>query len=258
VERQAVRLAKRLTVIGAVTVVVALGGPHALRFIAVFQANRACCQLPPLRNAVVSLKELRGTVEFAGEIGQDKWVLEKVFPGVTDGFFLDVGSSHGQIGSNSWALERRGWTGICVDPFPIYMEGRTCQMFNEVVFSASGKRVSFRAAGGLGGVGETLAPWNTKAEQAPSVEFTSVSLRDLLTRAEAPAFIHFVSMDIEGAEFEALRGFPFDGVAVGAWAIEHNFEEPKRGKIKALLEQHGYTRVHAWRQDDFYVPVTRR
>jgi len=42
-------------------------------------------------------------------------------------------------------------------------------------------------------------------------------------------------------------------VRVGAWAIEHNFEEPKRSDIKALLEKHGYVRSHTFKQDDFYV-----
>ncbi len=208
-----------------------------------FEANRLCCQIPFARNAVVTLNEMTGRVSYPAEIGQDKWVLETMFPGVTQGFFVDVGSSHGTIGSNSRALEQRGWTGICIDPFPIHMEGRTCQMFKEVVFSEAGRRMTFRAAGGLGGLADTLAPWNQKAAQAPPVEFTTVTLDDILTRGRAPAFIHFMSLDIEGAELEALRGFPFDRVRVGSFAIEHNREEPKRSRIKALLEQHGYRRV---------------
>ena len=70
----------------------------------------------------------------------------------------------------------------------------------------------------------------------------------------APAFIHFMSLDIEGAELEALKGFPFERIRVGALVVEHNREEPKRTRLKALLETHGYTRVHSWRQDDFYAP----
>jgi hypothetical protein len=42
--------------------------------------------------------------------------------------------------------------------------------------------------------------------------------------------------------------------------VEHNFEEPKRTQIQALMKQHGYRRVHSWSQDDFYRPAesTRR
>jgi len=246
---------RRVTwIVVAVVLVLAAGAGAAWgpAFRAGFEANRACCQIPGPRNAWVTLQEALGVAEFPSEIGQDKWVLETIFPGVTDGYFVDVGSGDGTYGSNSKALEARGWQGVCVDPFPTRMRDRTCQMFKDVVFRETGQKVQFRTAGGLGGVDDTLGAWNERAAKAPAVEFTTVSMNDLLERAKAPSFIHFISMDIEGAELEALRGFPFDRVRVGAWAIEHNREEPKRSDIKALLEQHGYQRVHTYKQDDFY------
>jgi len=223
-----------------------------------FDANRACCRIPIARNLVVTTRELRGDVTYYSEIGQDKWVLETMFPGVTGGYFVDVGSGHGTIGSNTKALEEAGWTGICIDPFPVSMKGRTCRVFEEVVFSEAGRRMDFRAAGGLAGLQETLGRWNEKALKAPVVQFTTVTLADILARAGAPSFIHFISLDIEGAELEALRAFPFDRVRVGAFAIEHNEEEPKRSLIVTLLERHGYRRVHTYRQDDYFAPVSPR
>lgn len=249
------RLLKRVISVGAIAVVAA-GVLHAgPRFRGRFEANRACCQIPAARNVTVTLAEMLGIARYASEIGQDKWVLETMFPNVTNGYFLDVGSAHGTLVSNSWALERRGWTGICVDPFPIHMEGRTCQVFKEAVFSDPPRQMTFHTAGGLGGIADTLGAWNKVAQKAATVEFMTVTLRDILDRAQAPAFVHVVSLDIEGAEFEALQAFPFDRVRVGAWAIEHNREEPKRSNIKVLLAQHGYERVHVWHQDDFYAPT---
>ena len=225
---------------------------------ALFRENRLCCQLSLLRNLQVTLAEIRGLTEYSSELGQDKWVLEKVFPGVTNGYFVDIGSGHGSIGSNSRTLEKRGWTGVCVDPFPVHMEGRTCRMFEEVVFSKPGLVMAFHTAGGLGGVADTLGSWNETAARAPTLNVTTVTLDDILTRAGAPPFIHFMSLDIEGAELEALRAFPFDRYRVGAWTIEHNREEPKRSQILELLTQHGYQRVNEWQQDDFFVPVDVR
>ena len=247
---------RRVFIVAAAALVVlgALGYAAAQPFIERFDANRECCQIPFTRNLQVTLGELRGERPYASEIGQDKWVLETIFPGVTDGFFVDLGSGHGTIGSNTATLERHGWKGICIDPFPVHMEGRTCQMFKEVVFSTMGQKMTFRAARGLAGLEATLGKWNTTAMRAPAVEFTTVTLDDILTRAQAPPFIHFMSLDIEGAEYEALRAFPFDRVRVGAWAIEHNNEEPKRSDIKALLESHGYVRRHTFKQDDYYAP----
>jgi FkbM family methyltransferase len=224
----------------------------------VFSKNRQCCQLSFVRNLLVTLDEIRGRTHYSSEIGQDKWVLEKVFPAVTDGYFVDIGSGHGTIGSNSRTLEARGWRGVCVDPFPVHMEGRTCKMFRAAVFSKPGLVMAFHTAGGLGGLAGTLGDWNEEAARAPTVNVTTVTVDDILSRAGAPRFIHFVSLDIEGAELEALRAFPFERYRVGAWTIEHNREEPKRSQIVALLAQHGYRRVNEWHQDDFFVPLDVR
>ena len=181
---------------------------------------------------------------YPSEIGQDKWVIAKMFPGIVNGFFLDVGSGHGTIGSNTKALEELGWTGICVDPFPTHMEGRTCRMEKVVVSSAAGQVVKFHTHSGLGGIAETLGKWKDEAEKSPAVELTTVTLADVLAGANAPSFIHFLSLDIEGAELEALRGVPFEKYRFGAMAIEHNDEEPKRTDLLKFLEARGYRRVH--------------
>ena len=196
-------------------------------------------------------------------MGQDKWVSETVFPGVKNGFFLDVGSGDGTYMSNTKALEQKGWTGICIDPFPRNMQDRSCQIFKEVVFSKAGERVQFWAAEEWGGIiddtfgvpKDKMQKYN-EALNARTVEFTTVTLADILERAKAPRFIHYVSMDIEGGELHALKGFPFDKYQIGALNVEHNYLEPKRGEIKALMESHGYERVHIWERDDYYVGCT--
>lgn len=219
-----------------------------------FEENRRCCQLPFGRALAIAWHEAQGNPPYPSEIGQDKWVAEAMFPDVRDGVFLDVGSGHGQIGSNTRALEDRGWTGICVDPFPVAMEGRDCQMVKEVVSSEAGKKVLFHTHDGLGGIADTLGKWKAEASKAPAVELTTVTLAQVLEQAQAPAFIHFLSLDIEGAELDALRGIPFDRYRFGAMAIEHNEEEPKRGDIIKFLEERGYRRVHTYKQDDFFAP----
>jgi hypothetical protein len=131
-------------------------------------------------------------------------------------------------------------------------------MLKEVVFSEAGKRVRFQASGEIGGITDTLGVWKERALNAPTVEFTTLTLGDILERTNAPRFIHFVSLDIEGAELEALKGFPFDRYKLGALAVEHNDEEPKRSEIARLMKSHGYRRSHSWQQDDFYLPAHPR
>ena len=223
-----------------------------------YERNYVCCRMPRGRNLKLSIREFLGQVTFRSQIGQDKWVTETMFPDVTDGFFLDVGSADGTFNSNTKVLEQKGWTGICIDPFPTNMQDRTCLMLKDVVFSESGRKVSFQApGGGLGGITDTLGMGKDDAMKAPTVEFTTTTLAEILERHKAPRFIHFISLDIEGAELEALKAFPFDQYRFGALAVEHNWEQPKRDLILALLKQHGYRRSHIWQQDDFYIPETR-
>jgi Methyltransferase FkbM domain len=249
-----------LSMIAVLLVAVALGsGFVGLKLGVRYQMNKECCQLSLSRSFVVSAKEKLGLVTFYSQMGQDKWVSEAVFPGVENGFFLDVGSGDGTFMSNTKALEQKGWTGICVDAFPRNMQDRSCQIFKEVVFNEAGKRVKLWAAEEWSGIVDTLEPLHKETMQKdtapPIVEFTTVTLADILERAKAPRFIHYMSMDIEGGEINALKGFPFDKYQIGALTVEHNYYEPKRSEIKALMESHGYKRVHTLDRDDCYVPV---
>ena len=252
------RLIRSILYIVGIVGLAAATGYVGLRTGRRFERNQLCCDIPREHNIRISLREALGLLHFPSQIGQDRWVAERVFPGVRDGYFLDVGSADGYVNSNTWALEQRGWRGICVDPFPTNIEGRTCQMFKDVVGSVAGQKVTFVKAGEIGGIQDHLGKWKADAGQAQTVELTTVTLADILSRAHAPSSIHFLSLDIEGAELEALKGLPFDRYTFGALAIEHNFEEPKRSQIEALLRERGYERVRSWQQDDFYRPRASR
>lgn len=127
-------------------------------------------------------------------------------------------------------------------------------MVREVVSNASGQVIRFHTHEGLGGIEDTLGKWKEEASKSPVVELTTVTLGEVLAREHAPAFIHFMSVDIEGAELQALQGIPFDRYQFGAMAIEHNEEEPKRTNILNFLASKGYRRVRSYKQDDFFAP----
>lgn len=214
--------------------------------------NRRCCELSFLQALQLTLAETFLGARYQAATGQDKWVLHARFPGVTDGFFVEVGAADGVLNSNSKVLEDRGWKGICIDPFPTNMDQRRCRVVKAVVSSTPGRVVNFHAHGELGGMADTLGIWKDLATASPAVELTTTTVGHILDEAGAPAFIHFLSVDVEGAELEALRGIPFDKYRFGAIALEHNDEEPKRTDVRTFLEGNGYVRVHTYKQDDFY------
>lgn len=206
----------------------------------------------------LELKEYLGWQDFYSQFGQDKWIIGKVFPGVADGYFVDIGAGDGTRLSNSKALEELGWTGVAIDPFPTNWKGRKCMLFREVVSSKEGEVLEFRKAGGLGGIDEYIHQYRDILGRARVIKLKTTTIGDILDRAGAPSFIHYVSLDIEGAEYEALKGFPFSKYKVGAFTIEHNFEEPRRRQIRELLEKNGYRFVKQQVVDDWYLSGDER
>lgn len=207
----------------------------------------------PTPSLFLEIKQVLGLQEFHSQWGQDKWIVACVFPGVRDGYYVDIGCADGVRDSNTKALEDLGWTGIGIDPFPTNWDQRKGQLFREVVYSKKGEVVKFRQAGTLGGIDKHLGLYHDALKEQPLVEFTTTTIGDILERAKAPSFIHYVSLDTEGAEFEILRAFPFSKYRVGAFTIEHNGEEPKRSQIRQLLEKHGYRLERQHVVDDWYV-----
>jgi hypothetical protein len=153
-------------------------------------------------------------------------------------------------------LEERGWTGICVDPFPTHMEAAPAGWKSRRLERRRAV-VKFHTHSGLGGIADTLGKWKEEAEKSPGGRAHHHTLGEVLDGAGAPSFIHFLSLDIEGAELEALKGVPFDKYRFGAMAIEHNDEEPKRRSAE-IPRRKGYRAVHSYKQDDFYAPRLSR
>ena len=226
----------------------------------IYKKNESVCDVPFFQNALASIKEHLRITEFHSQEEQDRWILTCAFPHVRNGYFVDVGSGDGVFMSNTNALEKIGWDGICVDPFPSNMKGRSCLLLKEVVSDVPGQTVRFRKAGFLGGIEEGIGRWkdHETVRESDVQEFQTTSLTEILLKANAPRFIHYMSIDIEGAELDALKGFDFSQYQVGAFTIEHNFEEPKRTQIRQLLESKGYRFARSSAQDDYYLLAETR
>lgn len=174
---------------------------------------------------------------------QDIWVLQLAFlQNWTTGFFLDIGAFNGKFCSNSYLLEKLGWNGVCVEPFPANFGGRRCAVVTRAVSDADDQQVAFSGSGQV----RSLEPQG----KSFSTQATTISFNTLLRRyASGHDFIHFVSLDVEGHELQALSTFPFATVQVGAWIVEIGTGSwgatDKFNNISDLMAHNGY----------MYVPV---
>ena len=46
--------------------------------------------------------------------GQDAFIIEELFPGKNKWFFVDIGANDGVTFNNTYALEKKGWRGLCI------------------------------------------------------------------------------------------------------------------------------------------------
>lgn len=75
--------------------------------------------------------------ESYSQFGEDA-VLQSILPDEC-GFYIDIGSGHPVIGSNTYSLYRLGWSGILVDPIPRNVElSRKLRGRDDVIQAAVG------------------------------------------------------------------------------------------------------------------------
>jgi len=220
-----------------------------------FERHKLMFGLSDRDNARLTLRRVTGALKSRSQFEQDLWVMMLIPPGKRGGYYVDVGAADGERISNTRLFDEMGWNGVCIDPSAAHMEKRTCQVFRQPVYRESGVRVLFQASGDRGGiVGRSEAGGDPIAANQPKVvELVTATLDEILAKAHAPRYIDYMSLDIEGAEYDALLGLSLDQYEFGAFTIEHNFESAKREAIRKLLEGKGYVRVQSWVVDDFYV-----
>jgi FkbM family methyltransferase len=191
------------------------------------------------------------------QLGQDKYVIQNIYKNKKNGFFVDVGASHGLKLSNTYLLEKDfGWDGICVEPNPNFysklIKNRSAKCTPHAAYSSSGETLEFTIAGVLSGI-QSHVDYHKSVVKNPTIQVTTKTLTDILDEFGAPLFIEYLSLDTEGSELEVLKGINFDKYAFGFMTIEHNWVEPRRTEIRDLLLTKGYNFCCEVRHDDYYI-----
>jgi hypothetical protein len=195
------------------------------------------------------------------QLGQDLEVV-KFYNKKENGFFIEIGASDGINLSNTYLLEMQyKWKGICCEPIPNNFEklvknrpNSIC--YKEAVYNQSGLTITFDISNNsdlLSGISEHIDKYKSRVDDNKTViQVQTISLLDVLDKANAPSFIEYMSLDTEGSELEILKNFDFGKYTFGLIDVEHNFIEPRRTEIKNLLLSNGYIYKGANNWDDMY------
>lgn len=205
------------------------------------------------------------------ELRQDLFVLSEL--GFKDnGFFVEFGATNGFDGSNTHLLETKfKWKGILAEAAKIWhsplKKNRLCNIETDCVWRETGEILLFnevndeKHAGALSTINNfTNSDIHSKTRNIESnkYEVTTISLRDLLIKFNAPKEIDYLSIDTEGSEFEILNSFNFDEYDIKIITCEHNYT-PNRAKTYSLLIKNGYEKKFSNYSlfDDWYVKKTK-
>ena len=202
-----------------------------------------------------------GFIIFFGNKDQDKWVVEEVFNFKKKGFFVDLAATDGFHENNTFFLEKKlKWKGICIEPnrkfFNKLKKTRSAKCYCQIITSKK-SNVEYIINGGVGGIiGDEFdnnqkkrSHLIDKAREKDKIETRkSESFYEVLKKAKAPKIIDYLSLDVEGAEFEVFKNFPFDKYKFMSMTIER---PPK--ELNKLLFKNGYKFVKNFKVDGFYI-----
>ena len=172
-------------------------------------------------------------------------------------FYVDLAASKPACDSNSWALEQRGWRGLCIEANPAFAaqlrKHRRCSVAETAVDSEL-RNATFVLLGGYGGlIGADMDNVNINPRGAEEASTTVITrrLEEVLIDYNAPKIIDYLSLDVEGAESRVLSA---DTLALFTF-LTMTIERPPPLLCKRLFE-HGYLFVQNVEFDAHWVHST--
>jgi hypothetical protein len=185
----------------------------------------------PIKNdSVVALDKIfepNSRFHSEAQCKQDATVFE-ILEEKMNGYFIDLAAHQYKWISNTFALEKHAnWTGLCIEPNVEYTDGiaqnRRCKLVRNPIFSQSGEVVHFKYRSYESGI--VGSDMDNRVAGKGDRELTTVTLMETLAYFQAPKTIDYLSLDIEGAEFHALKHFDFGSYTIKMITIERPTKE---------------------------------
>jgi FkbM family methyltransferase len=181
--------------------------------------------------------------------------LKEEFFDAEPGYFVDVGANDPKAISQSWHLERKGWTGVLVEPQPalaqMLREQRSAQVFAFACSSPAnaGKTMQLHVAGIHSSLNPDFFVAGMRRENV--IDVPARTLDDILEEAKAPTPIDLLSIDVENHEIDVLSG-----VTLARWRPRLILIEDLALslRIHRLLKSRGYKWVRRTGLNSWYVP----
>jgi len=145
----------------------------------------------------------------------EKFLIWEFFDFSCEGFFVDVGAFHSKEMSQTWLLEKLGWKGILIEALPDnaqeLRQNRSSSKVYETAISCPEKvgTADFYVSSAYGDKSGLTQNITDNLRQYRSCITVSVTTLDQVLENEGNPNVDFLTIDVEGAELDCLKGFSF-------------------------------------------------
>ena len=193
---------------------------------------------------------------FYSQDEQDAYLENNVFKGYKNGFFIDVGSHNGILFNNTLYFEKNNnWKGINIEPIK--------KVYNDLIFNRPNSinincaicnndgETEFICNKGytemLSGIKNSFDDRHLNRikkennEYGSSTEIIKVKTKKIETICDYYNISHvnYLSIDVEGGEFEVIKSINFDKIFIDVIGFENNYDD-KSMPIIEYLENKNY------------------
>ena len=179
---------------------------------------------------------------FYSQDNQDKFLEQNIFKGYKNGFFLDVGAHDGVSINNTLYFEKyNNWTGINIEPIKKVYDNLLINRPNNInincAVSNNDGKTEFLCNTGytemISGIKNTFDPRhferlqkeNNKMGSITDVIIVNTKKIETICDEYKISHINYLSIDVEGAEFEVIKSINFDKVFIDIIGFENNYDD---------------------------------
>ena len=191
---------------------------------------------------------------FYSQCKQDKFLEENVFKGYKNGIFFDVGAHDGITINNTLYFEKyNNWSGINIEPIEdvynkLIINRPKCKNINSAVSNNDGEAEFFL----VNGYSEMISGLknqydnrhfnrlkNELQQYGGNLQNIVVKTKRIETICDENNIKHinYLSIDVEGAEFEVIKSINFNKVFIDVIGFENNFYDTSIPIIKYLEDK---------------------
>lgn len=206
---------------------------------------------------------------FNSQYKQDEFLETQIFKGYKNGFFIDVGAHDGVSINNTLYFEKNNnWTGINIEPMkPIYdrlVINRPGNInLNCAVCNTDGQAEFYCNTGYtemISGLKDQYDPRHLQRlehenkQMGATTDIINVVTKRLETICDEYNIEHvnYLSIDVEGAEFDVIKSIDFDKVFIDVIGFENNYDASSIPIIQ-YLESKGFCLIGHKSMDIFMI-----